>query len=849
MWKICSFCLFFVSVCHASFSQLRTPKSELRLNAFNEQRTQGSEEVNFGKLHFEAFQKQQRSFAKAGEDSWFPIGPMDTKGLSGSGRINSMTFHPTDSNTFYICVAQGGLWKTTDHGEHWENISAELPILRTSHLAIHPQHFDTMYLATGDFAYLGHNLAANGNKRHTHYGMGIYKTVDGGKSWSATGLSFEQESFEGSLISRILIHPDNPDHLIAGTQTGVYKSIDAGNNWTQTQTDIIWDMEANPSNPNFLVASTGFVASYEIGRAGILHSTDFGSTWQKSITPIDSVDAVQRIEMDISLSNPHIMKAITCDVLGGFEGIYESKDSGKSWSQLLDTSFQYNLLGWNFDQSPGGQGRYDLTICIDSKNPDLVHIGGVNGYTSNDGGKTFEPFTYWALNYQGLSLHADIHQFVQHPFTSDLFACHDGGISRTQKVVANTPEELNDGITGTQWRHFTKNLNITSFYRVGLHPTQDTLMAGAQDNSTIEGQGTNWSVISGGDGMESSYDMVGLAKYSSSQNGRINQFFAIDADQNLYYYNQTIRPPRDEIAEWTTPFNAESNGIIIGYANVYWMGTFEDDLNRLSDFPAISGTSIKAPITALSKTINDETIYIAHRGYASRNTNSQIRMTKDNGDQWIDISNGLPIEQYPTYITVDNQNKNHALITFSGFIKNKKVYETFDAGETWTNISYNLPNIPVNCVDINENNEEIFIATDLGIYKLKDEVWQVFNDNLPNVIVSEIEVDESRNRLVAATFGSGVWATPLGNSVSATNKIWTINNIDLYPNPAFETINIQTDLTNLNYKVINASGVMMSDGNTITNKTIEITHYYPGVYFISFYQGEKLIGVKKWIKE
>jgi photosystem II stability/assembly factor-like uncharacterized protein len=373
----------------------KTPNCILRNNDFQDKRI-GKEPVSFAKNHIQAYAQKTNSNASSTRRSntWTPKGPFGVEKLAGMGRVNSMIFHPSDTDTWFICVAQGGLWKTTNAGESWISISGDLPILRTSHLSIHPKNPDIMYVAMGDYAYLGHNLQANENKRTSHYGIGIYKTVNGGVSWTATGLSFKTLDFEGSLIARVRIHPTNHDTIIAVGQTGSYLSYDAGANWSRTNTKLFWDLKQDPNQENTLYATTGYVHSYKYGEASIVKSTDFGRTWNSVSSNIPLTGQVQRIKLAIAPSDPNYIYALACDTLGGFYGLYRSTNRGNSFTIRADKNYQYNILNWGFDASPGGQGRYDLSLSVDRNDKNKLLTGGVNMWQSKNGGSSFEPVTY-----------------------------------------------------------------------------------------------------------------------------------------------------------------------------------------------------------------------------------------------------------------------------------------------------------------------------------------------------------------------------------------------------------------------------------------------------------------------
>ncbi|MEM8908584.1 MAG: hypothetical protein AAGD05_12105, partial [Bacteroidota bacterium] len=170
--------------------------------------------------------------------SWMPVGPNvhpvvpNDDFFRGMGRINTIAFHPTDPNTFWVGVAQGGVWKTTNSGTSWLPLTDNLPILRISDIAVDPNDPDVMYISVGDYAYLGISLNTTGSKRHTHYGMGVFKTTDGGQNWNPTGLQFDQLGEDASLIRRVFINPANSQELVAAGMPGIWRSSDAGATWT-----------------------------------------------------------------------------------------------------------------------------------------------------------------------------------------------------------------------------------------------------------------------------------------------------------------------------------------------------------------------------------------------------------------------------------------------------------------------------------------------------------------------------------------------------------------------------------------------------------------------------------------
>ncbi|MDX1410472.1 MAG: hypothetical protein R3330_20120, partial [Saprospiraceae bacterium] len=165
---------------------------------------------------------------------WSPAGPFSAPTpnsdflIQGTGRINTITFHPTNPEIMWIGGGQGGLWKTTNGAESWFPIGDELPVMRVSDIAVNPVNPDEMYICIGDYAYLGFWIRTNDRKRNTHFGMGVYKSMDGGQTWSPTGLTFEQIDLDMSLTRRVFINPENPDELLAAGIHGIWKSDNAG---------------------------------------------------------------------------------------------------------------------------------------------------------------------------------------------------------------------------------------------------------------------------------------------------------------------------------------------------------------------------------------------------------------------------------------------------------------------------------------------------------------------------------------------------------------------------------------------------------------------------------------------
>jgi len=744
---------------------------------------------------------------------------------NGMGRINCMAFDPTNSSTYFVGVAQGGLWKTTNNGQTWIPLTDNLPITRISDIVIDPNNINTMYISVCDFEYLGVALNLNGRKRNTHYGLGVYKTIDGGATWQPTGLSFQLTNGDASLIRKLFIAQSNSNQLVACGANGMYTSIDAGNTWTKRLDSLFWDMVQDPVNPNTLYAATGWVLNANDGNAAIYKSTDFGVTWVMLSTGIPSTGSVQRIKLAIAPSDHNYVYAIAVNNDQGLYGFYKTTNAGTSWTYIPPL---LNVLEGNEGNNTGGQGNYDLALYVDNADRDIVFTGGVNIWGSIDGAQTFNPVSHWTLNY-GPTLHGDIHSIYRQPLTGNIFVCSDGGLYRTSNMLISSWADANNGIPWpTQWTKLNDAMQITSFYRLSSsRNSSGRVMAGAQDNATFFYDGASgWATIMGGDGMDNFIDpanddfLIG-----SSQYGNFYQSF--DAGLTSNSINSNVN---NEVAEWTTPIAADYNisgTFYIGYANVVKSDDGGNFWTSISNFPASGIANNEISALAVANT-NSNVIYAAKRVRYEYTIPGSLYKTIDGGSNWTDITAGLPDSLYYTSVDINSTNANTAYISMAGFSAGNKVFATTNGGTTWQNISYNLPNLPVNCVKSLAGGSKLLAATDIGLFVLNNGTtsWINVSAGLPNVILSDIEVNTVLNKIYVSTFGRGIWEADLSSVITVgvpevqNNKI----DVNLFPsvNKGAFTITLisqkKTDNPNLQIVDILGRNVYSGQLNDVTNK-------------------------------
>lgn len=736
-----------------------------------------------------AAEKAQAANSRMASAAWYPAGPNVVPGnltgymQNGIGRINCIAFHPTNSNTYFVGVAQGGVWKTTNNGVSWTPLTDNLPILRISDIAIDPNDPDnTMYISVCDFEYIGFGLYLNGRKRNTHYGLGVYKTTDGGATWQATGLSFLLTDGDASLIRKIIIDPSNSNNLLACGVSGMYRSTNAGANWTQVNNALFWDMAADPVNANTIYAASGWVANSNDGAAGIYKSTDFGQTWTQLNTGIPATGQVQRIKLAIAPSDPNYIYAIAVDVMSGLYGIYKSTNAGTSWSFINNG---VNFLEWDDGSNSGGQGTYDIGLMVHPTNRNIVYCGGVNVWGTSDGGNTWEPASHWTLFY-GPTLHGDIHFIERQPSTGNIFVCSDGGIYRTPAITTQSWADANNNIPWpTVWTDIGYGMQVTSFYRVSSsRNSAGRIMAGAQDNASIYFDNNTWNTIIGGDGMDNYLDPVDNdALIGSSQYG--NFAYSPDDGASSWGINPNVN---GEAAEWTSPIVADYNNygtLYAGFENVCKSTDGGQSWSVISNFP-FAGNAQEISALAVSNS-NPQVLYAAKRVRYEFNLDGLMYKTTNGGTTWTNVTAGLPDSLYFTSVEISESDANTVYVTCAGFSTGNKVFRTTDGGSTWQNISYNLPNIPVNCVKYIPGASTVMIAADLGVYVLDaaNNTWTLNSTGLPNVIVTDIEFNVTLNKIYVSTFGRGIWATDLDVFTSSLNQ--PTNNVSsalsLYPSP------------------------------------------------------------------
>jgi len=723
-----------------------------------------------------------RSTIQGFDKDWVTQGPGNI-----GGRINSVAVHPTDSDIIYAGFSHGGVFKTIDGGDNWEPIFDDQAFLSIGVIEIDPNDTETIFVGTGDVNIPGGFFIGNG----------IYKSTNGGETWSNIGLT------EHGIISKIEVHPTNSQIVYAGAMgipsirdenRGLYKSTDGGLNWQPVlqvadQAGVI-DLLLHPQNPDIVFASTwdrhrtNFISIVSGSNAGVWKTSDGGQNWDNVIEPYLDGGEMGRIGLAMSGTDPDIVTALLIGPSNNdLHSIIQTNDSGETWDILIDEQ----RFDDEFSGSPlGGFGWYFGKIRMNPRDDNDLFLLGVDLWRSRDKGET------WALaspRWWEYIVHADKHDL---DFTADggFTLATDGGLYKTD-------------IETTEWIDI-ENLPTTQFYRVAYNPHQpDSYFGGAQDNGTTGGNRDSinaWPRLWGGDGFQPVYHPTDPnIFYYETQFGNING--TEDGGENFFSADEGLA---GESKNWDMPYMLSPHD-----PDVMYVGT--DKLFR----SFIGPEPFFLPMT---DSLTDET-------NSSRHTVStldesplvvgQVYVGTTDGNVWrtqfvdffhevVDISTGLP-DRYVTSIKASPTLENTVFVTHSGYLNNEylpRIHRSDDGGSNWIDISGNLPDIAINDVLIlpERGDSILFVGTDGGVYGSINggEEWERLGANMPIIPVQDMDYNVINRELVAATYARSIQSYDLSEILDEVSDVEESStplalktSLKISPNPAADFVNLE----------------------------------------------------------
>jgi photosystem II stability/assembly factor-like uncharacterized protein len=707
-----------------------------------------------------SMRQAQRMRAEAGAKSavvWSEAGPTNIP-----GRITDLAIHPDYPNTIYAGAACGGVFKSTDNGVSWTPIFDEQGTPSIGALAIHPDNPQILYVGTGE---------ANGSG-DSYPGTGIYKSTNGGSSWTHIGL---ENSYH---IGRIAIHPLCPETVFVaacgklfGTNPdrGIYKSTNGGATWEQklfiSDSTAAVDVAIDPTNPEIVYAAMWErfrrPDSRQVGgwTSGIHKSTDGGETWYQLTSGLPpSGPTVGRIGISVCQSSPNVIYAIYCDHPGYFMGVYKSTDYGESWTQTNDSALEdlVSSFGWYFGN-----------IRVDPTDPNRVFAMGVYLYRTTNGG------SYWSE--VGYSVHVDHHALFISPVDHNrVYLGCDGGVYLSTNG-------------GTGWNLCTSQPS-TQFYAITIdYLNPQRLYGGTQDNGTLRtltGALNDWDHIHGGDGFYCNVDYTNAnVIYAEYQWGWLRK--STNLGYNWYYVMDGIDDY--DRRNWCTPVIMDPinhNTLYYGTYRLYkttdgggWWNAISSDLTDGGGGGSLTYGTITTIAVAPS---NTQVVYVG-------TDDANVWVTTNGGANWTNISAGLP-DRWVTRVAVDPFAESVAYATFSGHKISESlphIYRTTNYGSNWQSISSDLPEGPINDVIVDpQNPSALYVGSDVGVYVTYDlgGSWEPLGTGLPITTVHDLTFHEPTRKLVAGTHGRSMFSC----QVAAAD---TIHGLDIVSGGDVNTVN------------------------------------------------------------
>ena len=696
-----------------------------------------------------------------------------------SGRTRAIMIDAADptGNTAFAGGVGGGIWKTTDGGDSWTQIDDFFENMAIGSIVQDPNDPDIIYFGTGE---------GYGNFDSIR-GLGIWKSTDGGDTF--TQLASTNNSSFYFVNHMVAIDAGASTILLAATSVGVQRSTNDGISWSI------------PTNGNGNAVDLTLASNNDVYAAldgdGIYKSTNNGSSFTEVY---NNAFTEGRIELAAAPSNNNVVYALIEFIgSGGVPTIRRTTDGGASWPLRTNPVWEDQNCGVPNPDWTRTQDWYDLIAAVDPNNSNRVFIGGVDLFVTSNGGSSWTQISGWASSCGRQFVHADQHELVFAGNSNVLWNGNDGGVFKTTNATAAIPDFEFKG-TG---------FNITQFYASDLHPdaNEDYFLAGSQDNGTqrfTEPGLNNTTSASGGDG----------------------GFCHIDQDNSLIQITSFTRNNYNISTDGGATFGAGpriNSGLFINPTD------YDDDIKKLycslsSGFylrwedPSTGGnTTTNVSVNTLigstthvkvSDNVNDRVYFGTQFGRVVR-VDGASTGTSNTGTIIFDVSSGTI-----SSVAIEEGNEDHMIITLSnyGVIS---VYESTNATAgtpTWVNIEGNLPDMPVRWAIFHPlNNDQVFLATELGVWGTDNlngvnTDWAPTNNNLSNTRIDMLKSRTSDNLIIAGTHGRGLFS-----SASLTDELLLEKSV----------VGIGNALDTLEYTITITSNKLSAQTNVVIKDTLD----------------------------
>ncbi|MCX6351980.1 MAG: T9SS type A sorting domain-containing protein [Bacteroidetes bacterium] len=767
---------------------------------------------------FDFYQKNYLNVRyKTNKAPWKSIGPNNV-----GGRTLCITIDPKDTAVLWLGSASGGLWKSTTGGlgkNAWQYVSTGFPILGVSSIAIDPTNSKNMLIGTGEtYSYGGSTNGLVYRPTRGTFGMGIYRTTDGGKTWSK---SLDWSYQQNRCIWDIVINPKNSKMIYAATTEGVYKSTDGGTNWSSVLAEkMVMDLAIDKKDTNIVYACVGNVGTTT---HGIYKTKNSGGAWAVLSNGIPKNSNTGRISISLYEKNNKVMMASVFNTYNTV-GYYRSLDEGKTWKKTSSSDDIASYQGW-----------YCKGLLMKADDSSQVLAGGVQLFYSSDFANSFSVYSY--------VVHSDIHDIISNPLDPDKIYCiTDGGLFRTFTFNDQNYLDCNDGY-------------ITSQAYIGSVSRTDStkMLIGLQDNNTYKADtGHYWFGVVGGDGCYNAIDNTDdVYQYAAYQYLNVYRSQNYGSNFSSQILSNNSSPTDTTPAAFLAPFvlcPSDPNFIYAGDKGIIVSQDRGDNWSTNGKARLDSGNYIMA--IGVSHTSTD-TLYCGTAPWPAYPHRCKIFRSFDGSKTMKDITHNLP-NRYPRCICVSPFNNNEVYVAYSGF-NTGHLFKTTDAGNNWVDVSTKLPNVPFHTVlpDPHHRNT-IYAGCDFGIFMSTDtgNTWSLLQNGMPEIcMVFDLQFSYSDTSLLAFTHGNGIYKRSMKENYFTginTPKI-SPQNISVYPNPFSE--NVTVNLANMPHSkmvkitIYDFAGREFFHQDAMEEKQNEYvvnTHRLPaGTYIISVVSGNQ----------
>lgn len=675
---------------------------------------------------------------------WYPLGPsVVTHPVTAQlGQIYSLWVDTSDYQTIYVGSNTGGAWATYDGGNNWKPLTGDLFTTGVLSIQVDPRDKNHIFLGTGHLSF------------NRSYGVGVLESRDAGATWQQNSLD-KQIIPNGFVVQKMKIHPASPDTLLALLNTEyqikglIYRSTDGAQTWEKVfdrNKAELFSINHHPTNPDKV---------YACGNA-LLKSEDAGATWLDitASLPMDTNFVPLRLQLAFSEQNPDLLLAYceTYDTTNTYPGarkyLFRSFDQGQTYEEL---KMRFQPLA----------GYWKMQLAISPANNDEFYLGGIWLFKyriEEDSAK----FIYSSDHKYHIDVR-DLHVFPNGE-NDILFMANDGGVSRSDSGAVS-------------WYDITRNgMQILQLHNINTGDNSDMMFGGPQDAnlSFYNFKTKEWTRnIKVSDAYEGAIDhqnpdivyLVGVPPRYDQPHIFIKK--SIDGGKN--FENKGI-PDSTEVGRWDKPLEmdpVDPNVIYVGVRNVWKSVDGAETFVRISDFPNVNDPKLVAIRIAPS---NRQVIYAAFQNPDWKQPDQpKLFVTPDGGNRWFNITPmaaGLNLNYAGiSDIAIHPENPQKIWISLVNNWTNRRVYQSTDGGLSWNNFSEGLPNLPINKIKYikGAGYDVLLAATDAGIFYRDSTIteWVLFGTGLPQTIVADIEISYKRKKIVAGTFGRGLWEADL----------------------------------------------------------------------------------------